>query len=105
MKGVQMNTQTSPQNGWRITEENFEYKVLRFRDRQAGIGVVYDPECDTYTYNAYCIETTLLEELFTCEYSFLDDALAVINSEFGSWELFDLSAKSGCGSCAAKGVH
>lgn len=92
----------SPENGWKITSENFEYKILQFRERQAGIGLVYDPDSESYRYNAYCIETKLLKELFSCEYDFLDDALEVINSEFGTWELVDLSAKKGCGSCVAK---
>jgi hypothetical protein len=47
----------------------------------------------------------LLKELFTSEYEFLNDALAVVNDEFGQWELVDLSAKEGCGSCVAKGGH
>lgn len=95
----------SPQNGWSITAENFDYTILQFRDRQAGVSVIYDPEDDRYTYNAYCLETKLLEELFTCEYEFLDDALETINSEFGTWEKIDLSAKKGCGSCVAKGAN
>jgi hypothetical protein len=85
-----------------ITTDNFEYTVLRFRDRQAGIAVIYDSELDRFTYNAYCIETKLLQELYSCEFEFLDDALTLINDEFSEWEKFDLSAKSGCGSCAAK---
>ena len=32
----------SPDNGWKITAENFEYKILQFRERQAGIGLVFD---------------------------------------------------------------
>jgi hypothetical protein len=103
---MQTNTAiVSPKNGWSLTEDNFEYTILQFRERQAGISVIYDPELDRYTYNAYCIETKLLQELFTCEFEFLVDALNTINTEFGSWEKIDLSAKKGCGSCAAKGVH
>ncbi|MEY4630644.1 MAG: hypothetical protein RIQ81_764 [Pseudomonadota bacterium] len=93
----------SPENGWKITEENFEFKVLQFRERQAGISLVFDPESSSWQYNAYCIETKLLKELFSCEHEFLEDALQLINSEFGTWELVDLSAKKGCGSCVAKG--
>ena len=85
--------------------DNYAHAILQFRDRQAGVSEVYDPECDSYTYNAYCIEATLLKELYSCEFEFLADALAVINDEFGQWELVDLSAKSGCGSCVAKGGH
>ena len=93
----------SPDHGWKLTSENFEYKILQFRERQAGVGLVFDPEASKYSYNAYCIETKLLTELFSCEYDFLDDALEVINGEFWTWELVDLSAKQGCGSCVAKG--
>lgn len=92
----------SPANGWRVTEENYEHTVLRFRDRQAGVGVVYDPEFDRYVYNVYCVETELLTELYTCEYEFLDEALKLLNDEFGQWEKFDLAAKKGCGTCVAK---
>lgn len=95
----------SPANGWVLTPDNYDHTILQFRDRQAGVSVVYDPEDNCYTYNAYCIEAKLLEELFSCEYQFLDDALATINSEFGTWEKIDLSAKKGCGSCVAKGTH
>jgi hypothetical protein len=93
----------SPENGWKLTEENYSHSILTFRDRQAGVGVVYDPHGERFTYNAYCIEATLLTELFTCEYEFLEDALRAVNSEFGQWEITDLSKKSGCGSCVAKG--
>ncbi len=98
-------TTASPSNGWKLTEENFSHSILSFRDRQAGVSSIFDPEADRYTYNAYCIESRLLTELFTCEYEFLSDAVAAINEEFGQWELVDLSAKSGCGSCVAKGAH
>jgi hypothetical protein len=93
---------SSPENGWKLTSSNFDHAILRFRERQAGIGVIYDPDDDKFTYNAYCLETKLLEELYSCEFEFLDDALDVINQEFGSWELVDLSAKEGCGTCVAK---
>lgn len=92
----------SPNHGWRLTEDNFSHAVLKFRDRQAGVSVVYDGSTDRFSYNAYCIEITLLEELFTCEFEFLTDALQVVNDEFGTWELVDLSKKQGCGSCVAK---
>jgi len=96
-------TLASPINGWKLTHENFDHKVLAFRERQAGVSLVFDPERNQYLYNAYCIETKLLKELFTCEFDFLEDALSAINDEFGNWEILDLSAKSGCGSCVAKG--
>ena len=86
-----------------LTRENFLHTALRFRDRQAGVSVIFDPKTQQYTYNAYCIETKLVEELFTCEYDDLDDAVALIQSEFGTWESFDLNEKkSGCSSCVAK---
>ena len=97
-----MKIAVSPENGWKLTQDNYSHSILQFRDRQAGVSIVYDPDRDTYSYTAYCIEAKLLTELFTCEYDFLEDALAVINDEFGQWELVDLSAKSGCGSCVAK---
>jgi hypothetical protein len=100
----QIATLASPDNGWKLTAENFEYKILQFRERQAGIGLVFDPDSGSWQYNAYCIETKLLKELFSCEYDFLDDALELINGEFGTWELVDLTAKKGCGSCVAKGA-
>lgn len=92
----------SPKNGWKLTAENFDHKILRFRDRQAGVSAIYDPFLDVFTYNAYCLEAKLLEELMTCEFAFLDDALELVNSEFSTWELFDMGEKSGCGSCVAK---
>lgn len=86
-----------------LTDKNFMEKVYRFQDRQAGVSLIYDPDTDVFTYNAYCLETHLMKELFTVEQEFLDDALDLINSEFGSWELVELSGKTtGCGSCAAK---
>jgi hypothetical protein len=85
----------------KLTPDNYDHTVLVFRDRQAGIAEVYDPDTDRYAYNAYCLEKKLMKELFTQEYDFLEDALHVINEEFGTWEpeSFD---KKGCGSCAAK---
>lgn len=99
-----MNQQVlSAQEPWKLTAENYVHSILQFRDRQAGVSEVYDPEQDTYTYNAYCIEAKLLTELYSCEFEFLQDALAVVNDEFGQWELVDLANQSGCGSCVAKG--
>lgn len=87
---------------YKITSDNYDSNVLTFRDRQAGIGVVFDPDLDRYYYNVYCIETKLLKELFSCEYEFLADALDVLNAEFGTWDKVDLGDQKGCGSCAAK---
>jgi hypothetical protein len=92
----------SPTHGWKLTAENFDHTVLQFRERQAGVSVIFDPESNRYTYNAYCLETKLLKELFTCEFEFLEDALELVNSEFGTWEIHDMSAKKGCGTCVAK---
>lgn len=88
----------------RLTEDNYDHKIFRFRDRQAGISVIYDGIKDLYTYNAYCLETKILKELFSVEFDFLVDALELINDEFGTWELVDMvpQKQSGCGSCAAK---
>jgi len=87
-----------------LTIDNFQDAALVFQDRQAGVSIVYDLELDKYYYNAYCVELTLLKELFSCEYDFLEDALSVINSEFSTWSLKKLEDKksTGCGSCAAK---
>ncbi len=85
----------------KLTETNYDSSVLVFRDRQAGVSEIYDPESGTFSYNAYCLEKKLMKELFTCEYDFLTDALEVINEEFGSWDLESFD-KKGCGSCVAK---
>lgn len=86
----------------KLTNENYSYSVLVFRDRQAGVSEVYDPFEKRYSYNAYCLEKKLVKELFSCEYEFLDDALGVVNSEFGTWELQSFEEEKGCGSCVAK---
>lgn len=85
----------------KLTPDNYTHTVLVFRDRQAGVSEIFDPESGTFTYNAYCLEKKLVKELFTREFDYLSDALDSINEEFGSWtsESFD---KKGCGSCAAK---
>lgn len=85
-----------------LTVDNYDHSVLVFRDRQAGVSEIYDPETGCYTYNAYCLEKKLLKELFTCEYDFLEDALQVINEEFGTWGLETFEEESGCSSCVAK---
>lgn len=86
----------------KITEDNYFDTVLRFRDRQAGVSVVYDQELDRFFYNSYCVETKLLKEIYSCEHETLDDALTLINDEFGSWQTESLSGSGGCGSCVAK---
>ena len=85
-----------------LNEENYGHTTLVFRDRQAGISAIYDPEEERFTYNAYCLEKKLLKELFTCEYEFLTDALEAINEEFGTWKAESFEKDKGCGSCAAK---
>jgi hypothetical protein len=84
-----------------LTEENFLTSYLRFEDRQAGVGLVYSPDDGRYSYNAYCLEMTLLKELLTVEYEFLEDALACVNEEFGTWDLVPYEDKNGCSSCSA----
>ena len=86
-----------------LNDDNYLQKAYQFRDRQAGVSLIYDPDDQVFTYNAYCLETKVMKELFTVEQEFLEDAIELINAEFGSWELVDLTGKSsGCGSCAAK---
>ncbi|HYX33629.1 MAG TPA: hypothetical protein VE954_10980 [Oligoflexus sp.] len=86
-----------------LNDQNYMEKVYRFEDRQAGVSLIFNPDENIFTYNAYCLETHLMKELFTVEQEFLEDALDLINAEFGSWELVEVSGKSsGCGSCAAK---
>ena len=98
-----MSTDAKPKKWGRLNPTNYETKVLKFQDRQAGVSLVYDPQEGRYYYNAYCVETKLLKELFAVEHSFLEDALETINEEFGTWELESFDKKSsGCGSCVAK---
>ena len=84
-----------------ISVDNFDHTVLVFRDRQAGVAAIYDPFEERYLYNAYCLEKKLMKELFSQEYDFLEDAITVINEEFGSWEMESFD-KKGCSSCVAK---
>ena len=81
-----------------LTEENYQEKAYEFRDRQAGVSIIFDPKSESYTYNAYCLEKKLMKELFSVEHDYLQDALDQINQEFGTWDLTDLGEKSGCGS-------
>lgn len=86
-----------------LSEENYTERAYFFRDRQAGVSVIFDPESDCFSYNAYCLELVLQKELYTVEFEFLADALDLINDEFGTWEIRDLAPQSsGCGSCVAK---
>lgn len=87
-----------------LTSENYLHSYLNFGDRQAGISLVYCHEKEKFYYNAYCLESKLLKELFSVEYEFLEDALVTLNSEFGQWELksHDKTENKGCDSCAAK---
>jgi hypothetical protein len=86
----------------KLTSENYDKSFLRFRDRQAGVGVVYCPDENRYFYNSYCIETKILKELMSVEFDFLEDALELVNDEFSTWEKVDFEPEKGCGSCAAK---
>ena len=85
-----------------LTSENFSSNFLRFRDRQAGVGLVYCPNEERFFYNAYCVEAKVLQELFSVEFEYLEDALTTINTEFGDWELVSFEQEKGCGSCVAK---
>ena len=87
-----------------LDEQSYTSQVFVFRTRQAGVSVIYDPHLEKYIYNAYCIETELLKELYSQEFQHLEEALDRINDEFGNWELKQLFQKkdSGCGSCVAK---
>ena len=87
-----------------LNTDNFLEKAFRFRNRQAGVSLIYDPISQKYTYNAYCLEIEIMKELFTVEHDFLEDAISLINSEFGTWELKEIAKqkKKGCGSCVAK---
>ena len=85
-----------------LTVDNYTTTVLVFRDRQAGVSEVFDPDTGTYSYNAYCLEKKLLKELYTAEYDFLDDALGAINGEFGNWATESFEKKKGCSDCVAK---
>ena len=86
----------------KLNDQNFQESYLRFRDRQAGVGVVYCPEDKKYFYNAYCIEAKLLKELMSVEFEFLDDALEFIDDEFGTWDIENFDKESGCSTCVAK---
>ncbi|MEZ4740946.1 MAG: hypothetical protein R3B45_00610 [Bdellovibrionota bacterium] len=87
----------------KLTNENYLYSYLQFQKRQAGVNVVFSPSDNRYYYNAYCLETELLEMLLSVEFEFLEDAIELINTDFTTWELknFDVKKKD-CGSCSAK---
>lgn len=85
-----------------LDPENYMDMVFKFNDRQAGISCIYSDETKSFSYNAYCLETKLLKELFSAEFSYLTDALELVNDEFGTWALVRLDGKSDCGTCAAK---
>ena len=102
MEDVQSIAKDIGKKAAKITDENFGHTVLTFRDRQAGIGLVYDPDVERYFYNVYCVETKLMKEIFTCEYEYLSEALENLNAEFGTWESQAFDEKKGCGSCVAK---
>lgn len=85
--------------------ENYTHSFYTFGDRQAGVSLVFCPDSKRFYYNAYCLETKLLKELFSVEHEFLEDALSTINSEFGQWELKSHETKKeGCGTCIAKPI-
>lgn len=84
-----------------LTTENYDAKVLRFQDRQAGVSLIFDPDKDLFTYNAYCLELKSLKELFSIEFDELTDALDLVNSEFSEWTLADVYSKKSC-ACKSK---
>lgn len=86
----------------KIDSSNYTYKVFMFEDRQAGIGLVYDPFSEKFNYNVYCLETKLMKEIYSEEFNFLDDAIEHVHDEFGQWKLTEFQEESSCGSCSAK---
>ncbi len=84
-----------------LTAENYTSEFLTFEDRQAGISLVFCPDELRFFYNVYCLERTLLKEIFSVEFEFLEDALTTVNEEFGTWTLKSYD-KKGCGTCVAK---
>ena len=85
-----------------LTEENYQSSYLSFRDRQAGISLVYSPKTERFSYNAFCLEAKVLEELDSMEFDFLGEALAWVNAEYETWELKSYDEK-GCSTCANNG--
>lgn len=85
-----------------ITHENYLDNFLEFQDRQSGVGLVFNPESDAYTYNVYCIDRKLMKEIYSAEVEFLDDALSLLNDEFATWKLVSYDSESGCSTCANK---
>ena len=53
------------ESGSQIDADNFQTHYLRFRDRQAGISLIYEASQNSYRYNVYCLETKLLKEIFS----------------------------------------
>lgn len=90
-----------------LNAENYETKALRHLDRQAGVSVIYDPDKDLLIYNAYCLELKTLKELFSRECACLDEALAIVNEEFGGFTLVELAVeepeRGGCSSACSHG--
>ncbi|MBC61073.1 MAG: hypothetical protein CMP11_01345 [Zetaproteobacteria bacterium] len=83
-----------------ITEDNYINSYLRHNTRQAGISLVYSPNEERYYYNVYCIEMDLLKELMSVEVEYLSEAIDLINSEFGTWELKDYEKQEkSCSTC------
>ena len=87
-----------------LTTENYEDYCLFFGDRQAGISHVYCPDENSFLYCVYCVETKILKDLFSVECEYLEEALELVNEEFGSWELvaYNKKNKSSCSTCVAK---
>ena len=89
-----------------LTAANYTYCYYVFRTRQAGVAEIYDPIKCLYVYNSYCLEQKLLKEIYSVEFSFLDDAIAHINAEFGNWEFRNIMLKkSACNGCDNAKAH
>ena len=88
----------------RITVENYDSSYLLFGERQAGISLSFCPAGERFYYHVYCLELTLMKELFSSEHVYLEDAVHFLDQEFGTWELrsYDPEGSGGCGSCVAK---
>ena len=85
----------------KLTEENYSISYLEFRDRQAGVSLIYSPKSDSYLYNVYCVERKILKVIYSVEFDFLSDALKLLNEEFSTWELKNYE-KSKCSTCSNK---
>lgn len=47
----------------KLNDENYGHSVLVFRDRQAGVSEIYDPEFNRYSYNASLPKLQILRQI------------------------------------------